>query len=195
MNDYSVITGSNPWQDQLNLFNTGKGAYWVPDPGFGMTLNQLKAGLNTAQSFAAEIEDKFNYIKSSEFTNPMHNLVTLLKQKAFLYQLAIDDLQGIDTPVPGPIEENIEPLDPAETVEKKSNMPLILLGAGLVGLFLYSKSGTRQKVTGVDELLPVAVGLGALYFLTKKPTNPAPVNVVNMVDQPPPVIEASKYLR
>lgn len=170
-------TVGNVWQDQLNAFYGGGGAYWVPDPQFGMTESQLLAGANQCQIFIDTFENYFTYIFKSEYTNPMHTLQDLLKQKKYKYELAIAELKKQQLPPvqTRPTDEIIEVPDETTTTAGVSTTTLLLVGAGVVGLYLYTrkKRNNRQKVSGSSNLLPLGAAAIALYFIAKgqKPTD------------------------
>lgn len=160
----------NVWQDQLNAFYGGGGAYWVPDPQFGMTEAQLLAGANQCQIFIDTFENYFTYIVKSEYTNPMHTLQDLLKQKKFKYELALAELRKQQLPPvqTRPIEEVIEVPEETTTTAGMSTTTMLLVGAGVVGLYLYTRrKNNRRKVSGSGDLLPIGAAAVALYFIAK----------------------------
>ena len=132
----------------------------------------MKINLNNIKLFIADIEAKFDYIVKAIYTNPMHAIVTLLQQRAYAYDVAIAEKQNL--PVPDSSTVDSSQIAPADTAEvKKSNTPVILLGAGLLALFLYSKYRNKKKVAGIDSLLPVAViGAGLLLLSRMKKNTP-----------------------
>jgi len=164
------MNGSNQWQDYLLQYQSGGGPYWVPDPAFGATKAQLLANRNKAQLFVEEFDNLFTYIFKSEYTNPMHYLQNQLKQKVYNYDLAIAALESQTLPessTPPPIPETETPETPEEGTGI-SNTTLLLVGAGVVGLYLYTrKKRSGRKVTGVKSIVPVAAAGLALYLILK----------------------------
>lgn len=176
----SMVNGTtvgNAWQDYLSQWYQGTGQYWVPPPQYGATRAQLLANMNKCQLFIDEFENYFTYIFKAELTTPMHNLQNLLKQRRYEYELAIAELDkqalpdatkpptDIEVPIETPVEET-----------GTSNTTLLLVGAGVVGLYLATrKRSTRaKKITGVNNLLPVAAVGIALYFALKPKGQEAP---------------------
>lgn len=199
MEDYNIITGLTGWQIELNAFRSGGGAYWVPDPVFGMTMQQLILGRDKAQSYADSIESRLGDFSSSANTSPMRELILLLSQKVATYNSAISDLQNIP-PDPITLPKDEFPVDdtniPVEPPVEKSNMPLYLIGGGLVLLFLYANSRKKKKVTGKnDDVLPVVLGFGALLLLTKKKETTPVVVVDPGITQEPFAETQSTYTR
>lgn len=88
------------WQIELDKFRAGGGSYWVPDPAFGQTLSQLQAGKNLANATANGIESRLGDFKENSNLGPMRELISLLKQKAFLYDQAIAQLTAAPAPTP-----------------------------------------------------------------------------------------------
>lgn len=140
-----ISGGPTGWQIELDAFKRGSGSYWVPDPVFGLTLQQMDILRNKAIQFRDSIMSRLGEFKSGANTGPMNDLITLLNQKVYLYESAIHDLggQNVEQPVTSGKESDVvvPPSPPAEENEvmsfvKKNAIPLSIAAFFLINALL-----------------------------------------------------------